>query len=241
MAVLHVDALQCRQIANILWALGKCHKILGAREEGSEARAAAGALLAELERGGGRKLRQGGGPADAAQLLHGMARLKLRRPGALRALGDVAADPRRPAASSHLALALWGFGRLGWRDEGVLNALADRLAGESDRLYLRPWSMAAALRTFALMHLRHDGLAAAVAEVRAVAGGKGAPRGKVQVRRSCAGACGGAGRWQNCGCAFPCPLAASAARPRPRLPHNQAPPPPPPPPGGAAAGAGLPP
>jgi hypothetical protein len=61
MAALHAGRMQARQIANILWALGKCHRLLGARKRDSEARGVANALLAELERGGGRKLFQVGG------------------------------------------------------------------------------------------------------------------------------------------------------------------------------------
>jgi hypothetical protein len=112
-----------------------------------------------------------------------MARLKLRRPASLKALAKLVSDPRRPADSAHLALALWGFGRVGWRDEELLMAVGHRLAGERDRLYLRPWSMAAALRTYAVQGVRHDALAAAVAEVR------GAPR-----RGGLGGGAGGARR-----------------------------------------------
>ncbi|GBF98873.1 hypothetical protein Rsub_11477 [Raphidocelis subcapitata] len=163
LAAAHAERLQARQIANIVWALGKCHKVLGARETDSQARALAGQLLSELAGGGYRKLHQGGGAGDAAQLLHGMARLRLRRAGALEALAAFVADPRRPATVGQLALAAWGFGRLAWRDEALLESVAARVAAE--RLYLRPWSMAALLRTFTLQRFRHDGLAAAIAEV----------------------------------------------------------------------------
>jgi hypothetical protein len=173
MASLHVERLQSRQIANIVWSLGKCHRLLGARDHDSEARQLAVTLLRELERGNHRKLFQSDGASgarDAAQLLHGMARMRLARPATLRALATLLSDPRRPAETSQLALAAWGFGKLGWRDEKLLAALADRVV--ADRLYLRPWSMAALMRTYTLQRYRHAELAAAVAEVRAEGRGR---------------------------------------------------------------------
>ncbi|KIY97996.1 hypothetical protein MNEG_9964 [Monoraphidium neglectum] len=172
MATAQTERMQVRQISNMIWSLGKCHKLTGGRDEAGPGRALARRLLAELARGNHRKLHQGGRLTDAAQLLHGLARLRLRAPAAQAAVaklarGAVAAG--RPVAASNLALIMWGFGRLGYKDPGTLRLLADRVAEE--KLYLRPWSAAAALRTLQVQHVRHDALAAAAAEVRARARG----------------------------------------------------------------------
>lgn len=174
----HAPRLQSRQIANVIWSLGKCHKLLvpqgppgsAARADGpSPARDTASLLLSELARGGHRKLHQAGPGAgrDAAQILHGMARLRLRRPEALRALESLILSPKQPIDIPNLALAIWGFGRVSWRSQKLLGGAAERLA--AGKLYLRPWSMAALLRTYALAHYEHEGLAQAVAEVRCFA------------------------------------------------------------------------
>lgn len=107
-------------------------------------------------------------PRDAAQLLHGLALLRLRRPGALKAAAAALSDARYPAHAAHVALGAWALGRLRHADPGVLPALSQR--AQETKLYLRPWSMAALMRTFTVAHIEDAPLAAAVAEVRGVGG-----------------------------------------------------------------------
>lgn len=177
MAALHAGRLQVRQISNIVWALGRCRKLDASPDSdaasssngggGGGPRAAAGALLSELARGRFRKLHQGANSKDLAQLSHGMARLGLRSPSALAAISNAlkaVAAPGRPVAISDLAIATWALGKLDHRDEDLLRIVGDRAVEE--RLYLRPWSAAALMRTYAAQHVKHDALAAAVAEVR---------------------------------------------------------------------------
>lgn len=76
-------------------------------------RAAVRELLAELGRGGFRKLYQGGAPADAAQLLHGLARLRLAPPPSLlRHLQAFVAKRSAEFDARHLAVSAWALSRL---------------------------------------------------------------------------------------------------------------------------------
>jgi hypothetical protein len=77
-------------------------------------RAAVRELLSELGRGGFRKLYQGGTPADAAQLLHGLARLRLPPPPSLhRHLRAFVAKRCGEFDARHLAVSTWALARLG--------------------------------------------------------------------------------------------------------------------------------
>jgi hypothetical protein len=76
-------------------------------------RAAVRELLRELGRGGFRKLYQGGTPADAAQLLHGLARLRLPPPPSLhRHLQAFVAKRCGEFDARHLAVSAWALARL---------------------------------------------------------------------------------------------------------------------------------
>lgn len=147
-----------REIANVVWALGQCRTLKAADPQKS-----ARQLLQDLSAHNYQQLFQGGNAKDVAQLLHGMARLKLKDENTLAVLAKFIHRYPYGFEAKHLALSAWAFSKLNFKCHTTMVAIAERLAAQ--KLYLRPWSMSAAMAAYAKFSHHDAQLCSAVAEV----------------------------------------------------------------------------